>query len=114
MELEQLQKYYDTIRNYGVQIYAVSIASPEINRALRERVGAGYVFLSDPEGAVLDQLNIGHHTPNPSGMDIPIPTQILVDRKGIVRWIYQPSNYRIRARPETVLAVLKDLNPNKK
>ena len=110
MELGQLQKYYDTIRNYGVQIYAVSIASPEVNRTLRERVGAEYIFLSDPEGVVLDRLNIGHHTPNPSGMDIPIPTQILVDRDGIVRWIYQPSNYRIRARPETVLAALEDLN----
>lgn len=109
MELEQLQKYYDTIRSYGVQVYAVSIATPEINRTLRERVGAGYIFLSDPEGLVLDRLNIDHHTPNPSGMDIPIPTQILVDREGIVRWIYQPSNYRIRARPETVLAVLKEL-----
>lgn len=110
MELEQLQKYYDTIRNYDVQIYAVSIAPPEINRTLRERVGAGYVFLSDPEGKVLDRLNIDHHTPNPTGMDIPIPTQILVDRAGIVRWIYQPSNYRIRAKPETVIALVKALN----
>ena len=109
MELGQLQKYYDTIRNYGVEIYAVSTAAPEMNRALRERVGAGYTFLSDPDGSVLDQLNIGHRTPNPTGMDIPIPTQILVDREGIVRWIYQPSNYRIRAKPEAVLAVLKDL-----
>lgn len=110
MELGQLQKYYDTIRGYGVEIYAVSIASPEINRALRERVGANYNFLSDPDGSVLDRLNIDHHTPNPTGRDIPIPTQILVDQKGIIRWIYQPSNYRIRAKPETVLAVLKKLN----
>ena len=110
MELGQLQKYYDTIRSYGVQIYAVSTTTPEVNRDLRERVGAGYTFLSDPDGIVLDQLNISHHTPNPSGMDIPIPTQILVDKTGIISWIYQPSNYRIRARPETVLAALKDLS----
>jgi peroxiredoxin len=109
VELGQLQKYYDTVRSYGVEIYAVSTAAPEINRALRERVGAGYTFLSDPGGSVLDQLNIDHHTPNPTGMDIPIPTQILVDKKGIISWIYQPSNYRIRAKPETVLAVLQDL-----
>ena len=110
MELGQLQKYYDTIRTRGVQIYAVSIDSPEENRALRERVGAGFTFLSDPDATVLDRLHIRHHTPNPSGKDIAMPTQILVDKAGIVRWIYQPSNYRIRARPETVLAVLDDLN----
>ena len=110
MELEQLQNYYGTIRTYGGEIYAVSIDSPEVNRALRERVGADYIFLSDPDATVLDQLNIRHHTPNPSGKDIAIPTQILVDKNGIVRWIYRPSNYRIRARPETVLAVLEDLN----
>ena len=78
-------------------------------RALRERVGADYTFLSDPDATVLDRLNIRHHTPNPSGKDIAIPTQILVDKAGIVRWVYRPSNYRIRARPETVLAVLEDL-----
>ncbi len=110
MELGQLQKYYDAIRNYGVQIYAVSVDSPEVNRALRERVGAGYTFLSDPDRTVLGQLNIRHHTPNPTGKDIAVPTQILVDKANIVRWIYQPSNYRIRARPETILAVLDDLN----
>ena len=110
MELGQLQQYYDAIRKYGVQIYAVSVDSPEVNRALRERVGAGYTFLSDPDATVLGQLNIRHHTPNPSGKDIAIPTQILVDKTGIVRWIYQTSNYRIRARPETILAVLDDLN----
>ena len=113
MELEQLQNYYDTIRTYGVTIYAVSIDSPEVNRALRERVGAGYTFLSDPDATVLDKLNIRHHTPNPSGKDIAIPTQILVDKAGIVRWIYQPSNYRIRARPETILAVLEDLTASR-
>ena len=113
MELEQLQNYYDTIRTYGVKIYAVSIDTPEVNRALRERVGAGYTFLSDPDATVLDRLNIRHHTPNPSGKDIAIPTQILVDKAGIVRWVYQPSNYRIRARPETVLAVLEDVTTSK-
>ena len=110
MELGQLQQYYDAIRNYGVQIYAVSVDSPEANRALRERVGAGYTFLSDPDATVLGQLNIRHHTPNPTGKDIAVPTQILVDKTGTVRWIYQTSNYRIRARPETILAVLDDLN----
>ena len=110
MELGQLQKYYDTIRGYGVEIYAVSTATPEMNRALRERVGAGYIFLSDPDGSVLDRLNIDHDTPNPTGTDIPIPTQILVDKEGMIRWIYQPSNYRIRAKPKTVLEVLKELN----
>jgi peroxiredoxin len=110
VELGQLQQYYDAIRKYGVQIYAVSVDSPEVNRALRERVGAGYTFLSDPDATALGQLNIRHHTPNPSGKDIAIPTQILVDKAGIVRWIYQPSNYRIRARPETILAALDHLN----
>ena len=110
MELGQLQEYYDTVRSYGVEIYAVSTAPPEVNRALREQLGAGYIFLSDPDRSVLDQLNIDHQTPNPTGHDIPIPTQMLVDQEGIIRWIYQPSNYRIRAKPETVLAVLKELN----
>ena len=107
MELEQLQKYYDDIRKHNVRVYAVSIDSPEINRALRERVGAGYTFLSDPDAVLLNQLNISHHTPNPSGKEIALPTQILVDKEGIVLWIYQPKNYRTRARAEEILEILE-------
>jgi len=94
-----------------VEIFAVSSESPAAQRRLRARLGAGYRFLSDPEGRVLDLLNIRHRVANPSGRDIALPTSILVDRDGVVRWIYEAADYRVRARPEEVLVVLDRLQP---
>jgi hypothetical protein len=43
------------------------------------------------------------------GADIAYPTQVLVDRDGIVRWTYTSDFYRVRARPEDVFAAIADL-----
>jgi peroxiredoxin len=37
-----------------------------------------------------------------------IPTSILIDEKGIIRWIDQAEDVRLRASEEKLLAALKD------
>ncbi len=50
---------------------------------------------------LLDKLEIRHRD-SPGYGDIAFPTAILVDAKGIVRWIYETETYRQRARPEAI------------
>lgn len=92
-----------------MEIYAISTDSPEDSRRLRGRLGAGYTFLSDQEGKVLDLFRIRHRQPNPKRHDIAMPTMILVDRAGRVRWTHQAADYRVRPRPEEVLQNLDRL-----
>jgi peroxiredoxin len=73
---------------------------------LRKRLGAGYPFLSDAHRQVIDLVNIRYHRLNPSGGDIAIPTLVLADRDGIIRWIHQTEDYRVRAQPEEILHIL--------
>jgi peroxiredoxin len=91
-----------------VRLFAVSVDSPETSEALRQRLHSDFTFLSDPDGKVLDLLHIrdraGHR-----GRDIAYPTQVLVDKNGIVRWTYESDNYRVRARPEDVFAAIASL-----
>jgi len=63
--------------------------------------------LSDPNGTVLDRLNIRHRGGH--GGDIAYPTQVLVDKEGIVRWTYESANFRVRARPEQIFAAIAAL-----
>ncbi len=68
-------------------------------------------FLSDSQRKVLDLYNIRHDGAlTTHGFDsIAIPTNILVDRQGIVRWIWQSPNYRVRlSEAEIVEAVRAD------
>lgn len=105
----QLGKYYQDVGARDVRLIAVSVDPPEASQALKQRLGLDFTFLSDPEGVVLDRLNVRHRGARMDGADIAYPTQVLVDRDGIVRWTYTSDFYRVRARPEDVFAAIADL-----
>ena len=90
-------------------LYAVSVDLPETSAALRERLGADFTFLSDPDGTLLDALDIRHRGGRRDGADIAYPAAVLVDGQGIVRWTHQSDTYRERARPEEIFAAIEAL-----
>lgn len=88
---------------------AVSVDPPEVSEALRRRLHLPFTFVSDVQGALLDRLNIRHHRGRRDGADIAYPTQVLVDREGIVRWTFVSTSYRLRARPDEIFRALDAL-----
>jgi peroxiredoxin len=93
-----------------VKLFAVSVDPPDTSAALRKRLQCEFAFLSDPDGKVLDRLGIRHHGGREfDGGDVAYPTQVLVDKDGIVRWTYESAYYRVRARPEDVFAAITSL-----
>ena len=91
----------------------MSVDSPETSRRLRDRLKARFTFLSDPEGELLDILNIRHRGGRWDGADIAFPATILVDETGTIRWTYQSDTYRQRANPEAVFAAIQEMNQNR-
>ncbi len=53
----------------------------------------------------LQNMNTSLRPPGIPGL--PIPTTILTDAKGIVRWIDQSDDYMVRSEPSRVLAALE-------
>jgi peroxiredoxin len=98
----------------GVQIVTLCTDSPAQIRAGRAKHGARAVMLSDETLAVTDRFNLRNPTnfaPGKGGglptlRALPIPTTILVDAQGIVRWIDQSTDYQVRSDPERVRAAL--------
>lgn len=104
-------QYYRNVGAKNVRLFAVSVDPPDVSEALRRRLNIDFTFLSDPDGIVLDALNIRHRKGRrQDGGDIAFPTQILVDRDGIVRWTYASESFRVRARPEDVFAEIARLD----
>ena len=101
-------EYYQQIEAQGVKLFAVSVDPPDASEALRQRLHCDFTFLSDPQGGVLDRLNIRHRNGH-DGHDIAFPAQILVDRDGIVRWTYQSDDLRVRAEPAQIFAAIAAL-----
>ena len=69
------------------------------------------VMLSDRDLAVTDLFGIrnqGVHSGPPGMPGLPVPTTILADAEGVVRWIDQSENYQRRSDPDIVLAALRE------
>jgi peroxiredoxin len=108
-QLGELQGYYGEFRRAAVQVYAVGVDPPGHNARLKARLGAGYEFLSDVEGGLLDALGIRQARRSMTGKDTAIPTQYLLDREGVVRWVYRAGTWRVRPHPREALDAIRGL-----
>ena len=72
-------------------------------------------MLPDPDLAITDRYglrNPKNFAPKPGLIiPLPIPTTILVDADGIVRWIDQATDYMHRSDPERVLTAIRTTLP---
>jgi peroxiredoxin len=90
--------------------------TPEQIRKGRGKHGARAVMLSDPDLEIANRYNLrnegnlapGRSRAMPEIRALPIPTTILVDGGGTVRWIDQAEDYQIRSHPERVLRAIEE------
>lgn len=95
----------------GVQVAAICADTPGLIKKGRGLHGLRGVLLSDPDLRVTDLYGLRNRwglapKKNPVG-PLPIPTTILVDADGVVRWIDQADDYQVRSHPERVLAAIE-------
>ena len=94
----------------GIRVVTVCADTAEQIRAGRGKHGLRAVMVPDPTLAITDRYNLRsprNFAPKPGVViPLPIPTTILVDASGTVRWIDQATDYMRRSDPERVLAVI--------
>ena len=101
----------------GIAVVALSVDTVAEVRAHAERDGLGLTLLSDAKLQAIDRLGLRHDKALPfatftvAGIPLgypvrpksmAIPTTFLVDGEGVVRWIDQAEDYRIRGDEERV------------
>jgi peroxiredoxin len=95
----------------GIVIVTVCSDTREQIRKGRTKHGLRAVMLADPELAITDRFglrNPRNFAPKPGLIvPLPIPTTILVDAGGIVRWIDRSTDYQVRSDPERVRAAIR-------
>jgi peroxiredoxin len=101
--LRSFQQRLPEFESRGIQIVAISVDAPEINRRQRQKLGYTYTFLSDPKTDVIRRYDVLHRGAGPKGADIARPAEFLIDSGGIIRWVNLTENIAVRARPEQVL-----------
>lgn len=61
-------------------------------------------YLSDPEGRLIDLLDLRHKGGGPEGLDIAQSASFLFAEDGTLLWHQLAPNYRVRPDPEEILA----------
>lgn len=96
---------------FGVSMVAVSADTHAEAAKMQSKLKLGITVLSDENLEVIDLYGVRHANGiAPSrGMLRPlaVPTTILVDGQGVVRWIDQSDDYRIRSDAPRVLAAVR-------
>lgn len=101
--MRSFQQRLPELESHGIEVVAISVDTPEINRRQRQKPGYSYTFLSDPKAEVIRRYDLLHHGAGPKGADIARPAEFLVDSSGTIRWVNLTENIAVRARPEQVL-----------
>lgn len=121
-ELETFNGMIEDLAAFDVHIYALSKDDPQNAKLHKSRDGIEFDLLSDPDLNVIRAYGLEHQkafgqTKNsrfkiggiPFGLapfvfrSMAIPTTVLIDEMGIIQWIDQTDDYRIRSNAARVL-----------
>lgn len=90
-----------------MRVAAISVDTPAESADLCRKAGYTFTFLSDEKREVIHQYDLVHAHGGQGGADIARPAEFLLDSTGTVRWVNLTEDYRIRARPEQMLAAIE-------
>ncbi len=87
---------------------AVSVDPPDKSAEIAEAYGLSYSVLSDPDLEVIDAYGVRHPDGGIEG-HIARPATFIIGSDGRVAWYDLTENWRIRPRPEEIVARLSEV-----
>jgi len=110
-ELRRWEELRPELEALGVRIVTVCADTAGAIRAGRAKHGLRAAMIPDPELVITDRYNLRNprnFAPKPGlVIPLPIPTTILADADGTVRWIDQATDYMRRSEPQRVLGAIR-------
>jgi peroxiredoxin len=106
-ELQGLQLRKADFDRRNTAILAVVVDPVEENAKVVRDVGLDYHVLSDPTLTAIDAYGLRHDQPGQP--PIARPASFLIDAGGVIRWRDVTDNFRLRPKPDTILAAIDAL-----
>ncbi len=111
-QISEIAADYQALEQRGYRVTLISPQPSDNTEELAQRFDVSFDFYVDAGGAAADILGIKHVGGTPAGIalgydgDTVLPTVIITDSSGVVRWLDLTDNYRIRPEPATFLEVI--------
>jgi peroxiredoxin len=127
MELEALAKAVNDIQALGATLILISPQLEEHNRAMAEEKKLSVDILSDPGNEVAERYGIRFKLPEDlkgvyegfgirldeyngdTSWTLPMPTRLIIDRDGIIRYAEINPDYTVRPDPEDTIEALRKI-----
>ena len=108
-ELGEFVKQYEALKALNVQVLGISVDPPDKGRLVVGKLKAPFPILSDSQREAMRIYGTENPHPAPEEDSINIPTLVLIDSQGVIRWIHRAEDYRIRAPIAQVLGEARKL-----
>lgn len=123
-ELREWQRLLPELQKKGAQLVAISPQTPDHSLSTAEKNELAFTVLSDSELAATKAFGLGFELPpelvvlyTKFGSDLPtingngewalpLPATYLIDRNGLVQFAFVDADYRKRAEPSDILAMI--------
>ena len=104
-ELVQLERRSKEFPKRNARVIVVSMEGPDDARKTQADF-PHLTVLSDQGRGLSEAAGVVQPHAAPDGGDADVPTTILVDRRGVVRWLYRSPSVIARLSPEAVLQAI--------
>ena len=105
IELGQLERHSQDFAQRNARVIVISMEGTE-EAAKTQAQFPHLLVLADDKRGLSEAANLVHKHASPDQSDADMPTTILVDGHGVVRWIYRSPEVIARLSPEDVLQAL--------
>ncbi len=110
VELGQLEKRHDDFARLNTRVIVVSMEGQKSAQQTQADF-PHLLVLADAGRGLSEALELVHAHAAPDGSDIDMPTTIIADRGGIVRWLYRTKVVIARLSPDEVLSAIENSIP---
>lgn len=112
-QIHELAAAWRKVASLGARVWFISSQSQKQTREIASKFSIPADFMRDPDNRAAHALGIDAPGATPAGMellgyppDAALPTVIVIDEEGIVRFIEVAANYRLRPDPDRYLRYL--------
>ncbi len=91
-----------------MRILAISVDAKEDSLKMKNELHLGFPLLSDGDQQTIKRYGLLHAKAHKDA-NIARPADLLLDGAGVIRWAMFTDDFRVRARPEALLAAAKTL-----
>jgi peroxiredoxin len=113
IELGELEAHQADFARRNARVVVASVDDREESVKTQARF-PHLIVVSDPGRELATQFQLIHPHAGPGGDDIATPTTFLIDRHGVVQWVFRPDRVLVRLSPGELLAAVDKYLPSER